>query len=257
MWKEFLWNVSWELQTTKVRWWQIQAAGKVWNNFKLVALYRCWSGSTSVWCSIITLRIPPPHDRHDWSVLSASLQSSFNSQSWFSSIFFNKLVKFLFIQIVSCSYKPFRMWLVIQFQISALMPQVNHPWCTVLMLQVLSPQKENNHWWILVGVPYFCIKKSVTACCLVCNTTVENKSSILNWLQHKPLGYQAIPQGKLKPMEQWTSWYKYCFKVTSLVWDTCMEALLFEHPTYKTQSLTFVDYIAYFYLYRELWLDFL
>lgn len=91
-------------------------------------------------------------------------------------------------------------------------------WWTVLMLTVPSPQKANNHWWILVGVIFLCVKKSVTACCLVCITKVKNETWILNQPQHKPLGYQAVPHCKVKPTEHWTSWYKYCFKVTPLVW---------------------------------------
>ena len=85
MCKEFLWDVSWELQTTRSQ--AVPNPGsmecveqlKIWCSF-----YWHWSGSTSVGSGIIMLK---KHwlfsNKHDLLVISASLGSLSKSRSWF------------------------------------------------------------------------------------------------------------------------------------------------------------------------------
>lgn len=66
----------------EVRQHQIRAVGRVWNNFKSDAFCCCWNGSTSVGSVSMKHRFPPPHV-HNLFVVSASLESSHKSWSWF------------------------------------------------------------------------------------------------------------------------------------------------------------------------------
>jgi hypothetical protein len=60
----------------------------------------------------------------------------------------------------------------------------------------------------------------------------EDKSSILNQIQHKPLGLPSCTPGQFKLKEQRTRWDKFCLKLTSSVQGTFVEASLSEHPSY-------------------------
>lgn len=209
--KEFLWDVSWEMQTMKVRWCQIQAVGRVWNNFKFGALYCHWSGNTSAWCSIIMLK---KHlffcmtDMTDLFFFFFQILHSFHVSLRADSYPFYSicLSHFCLLKLWDAVTGPPECGWSFRFKFLSLSLKFITQWWTVLMLTVPSTQKANNCWWILVGVVFLWIKKSVTACCLVCNTKVENELSVLNRLQRKPLGYHAVPHCKLKPTEQWTSW---------------------------------------------------
>jgi len=57
MWNEFLWDVSWELRTTKIKMVPNWAVRRVWNNFKSDALYCRWRGNTSVGSSVTMLKM--------------------------------------------------------------------------------------------------------------------------------------------------------------------------------------------------------
>jgi len=217
--KEFLWDVSWELQTTKSDGAKSRLSGRCGTTSNLmlsiateVATLVCGVAS-SCWRNISFF------PWQTWLICFFQLLYSFHVGL---SIDFDP-----FYSISLSHFCLFKLWVAVtglpecgwsfRFKFMPLSLKFITQWWTVFMLTVLWPQKANNRWWILVGVIFLRIKKSVTACCLVCITKVENEPSILNRLQHKPLGYQAVPHCKLKPTEQWTSWYKYCFKVTSLV----------------------------------------
>jgi hypothetical protein len=68
--------------------------------------------------------------------------------------------------------------------------------------------------------------------------------------------HQAVPHGKLKPMEQWKISYKYCFKVTKIARDTCAEALLSERPLYiQTLADWSCSKLRTFRLLKNKWLE--
>ena len=98
---------------------------------------------------------------------------------------------------------------------------------TVLMSTVSSSYKVNNHQWILMGVPFLCIKNSITARCLMCFNIVGTKYKANHYVQ------QAIPHGK--------HWNKFCLKVTLHALDTVAEALLSEHCSYFLIHISFTE----------------
>jgi hypothetical protein len=84
--------------------------------------------------------------------------------------------------------------------------------------QCLHHTKSINNQRILIGVPFLCLKNSVTASCLMCFNMVGMKYKANHYVQ------QVIPHGK--------HWNKFCLKVTMHAQDTFVEALLSEHCLY-------------------------
>lgn len=62
---------------------------------------------------------------------------------------------------------------------------------TVLTSTVPLPHKPNNHWSVSVTLSFSRIKSSITAHCLMRFDTPNNKSPILNQIQHKPLCFPS------------------------------------------------------------------
>ena len=63
--------------------------------------------------------------------------------------------------------------------------------CTVLMSTVPLPCKANNHWSVLIPLPFSWVKNPITAHCLMRFDTPSNKSPILSQIQHKPLRFPS------------------------------------------------------------------
>jgi hypothetical protein len=112
----------------QMRQFKIQEVGRLWNNFKCVALHLRWSGSTSMGSEIVVLRkyvfFPPRRTRF---VFSASLRSSRKSRGWRSSTFLNNFVEYLPLQIMRCADWPSRPRRVVQVQLSATIQRCYYP----------------------------------------------------------------------------------------------------------------------------------
>jgi hypothetical protein len=115
----------------EVRRCQIRAVRSVWNHLISCALYRRWSGSTSVVCGVAMMMKclfwRGGGGNRDWFFLCALLEASRKPWWWLSLIFCTKFAEVLPVQIVSCADRPSTLRLVVQGHISATIPLFSHP----------------------------------------------------------------------------------------------------------------------------------
>jgi len=62
-------------------------------------------------------------------------------------------------------------------------------------------RKANNHWSVLITLPFSQVKSSITAHCLVHFDMPNNKSPILNQIQHKPLRFPSHTEWQTEAQE--------------------------------------------------------
>jgi len=95
-------------------------------------------------------------------------------------------------------------------------------------------------------VPFSCIKKLITAHCLICFDTAENEPPIMNHIRCKPLCVPSCTIWQKIRNKHWIIWYNYNFKVTPLTQILAWGGLLFECPTYaaKLRYIKIKDTVA-------------